>query len=126
MNAHAMSTYTIAPADRGWAVVAHLSGFGSMVIPLGGILVPVILLLTKGSENATIGAIARQALFLNIAATICYVTAFFLVITIILIPVSIVLAAGAGLMQLILPIIGAVKAGNGEYYRYPIVGHDPS
>jgi uncharacterized Tic20 family protein len=41
---------------------------------------------------------------------------------VILIPVSILGGLALFLAALALPIIGAVKASSGTYYRYPVVG----
>ena len=54
---------------------------------------------------------------------IAVVVAF--VLTIILIPVAILLGCALFLCALALPIIGAVKASDGTYYRYPVVGIVP-
>ena len=48
-----------------------------------------------------------------------------LMLTIILIPVTFLGWAVLGLIAVILPIVGAVKASDGEYYRYPVVGMGP-
>ena len=42
--------------------------------------------------------------------------------TVILIPIAIVGWFGLGLVAVVLPIVGAVKASDGVYYRYPLVG----
>ena len=46
-------------------------------------------------------------------------------LTIILIPLVFVLWAVLGLAAIALPIIGAVKASDGTYYRYPLIGLEP-
>jgi uncharacterized membrane protein len=70
-----------------------------------------------------VAQIAKQALFLNIAIWISGGILFALHFTIILIP----LAWAAGLLltpiAVLLPIIGAIKAANGELFRYPVIGN---
>ena len=46
-------------------------------------------------------------------------------LTIILIPLVILVGCALFLGALALPIIGAVKASDGTYYRYPVVGIVP-
>jgi len=112
---------TIAPEDRTLAMLTHLSGLAGYVVPLGGIIVPIVIWMTK-KDNKIIAAIAKQAILLNVAIFICILAFFALMLTVILIPVSILAFIVLGLAAIVLPIIGAVKASDGEYYSYPVVG----
>lgn len=115
---------SIAPEDRTLAALTHLSGLSGYIIPFGGILVPVIIWVVK-KDVPVIAAIAKQAILLNLTVFALAVVGFLLFITIILIPAVIlgwcVLAIGA----VALPIVGAIKASGGLYYRYPVVGSNP-
>lgn len=122
----ATSYYHIEERDqRMWAAAAHLSGFSYVLVPGGGIIVPIILMLLK-SDDVLTSSVARQALYLNIACIIAGVASFMMIMTIVLIPFAILLGAIAAIFQVVLPIIGAIRSMDGTYYRYPIVGHDPS
>jgi uncharacterized Tic20 family protein len=110
--------------DRNWAIVAHLSGLAGYVIPFGGAIVPIAIMIAK-SERPVVASIARQALFLNLFAFFCAFLVFVLFLTILLIPVAILLAIVVGIAVVLLPIIGAIKAADGYYYRYPVVGQAP-
>ena len=79
----------IAPADRGLASLTHLSGLSGYIIPLGGVLVPIIIWILKKDENPLIAAIARQAIFLNLIVWVLIGATAFLCLTILLIPVVI-------------------------------------
>jgi uncharacterized Tic20 family protein len=48
-----------------------------------------------------------------------------LLFTIILAPLAVLGWLALALVALALPIVGAVKASQGEYYRYPVVGSLP-
>ena len=78
--------------------------------------------MTESAPQASIPvgtmAIAPEA-FIMILALIA------LMLTVILIPVSFVGFFVVGLAAIILPIVGAVKASDGEYYSYPVVGTQP-
>jgi len=123
----------IAPQDRSWAIIAHLSGLAGYLIPLGGVIAPIILIFMKRDDSPVVGSIAKQALYLNIfvfvTTLVVGAVCFFLVLTVIGIPLAFVLGALSGipltLVALGLPIIGAVKASSGEYFSYPIVGQRP-
>ena len=114
----------IAPEDRTLAMLTHLSGLAGYIIPLGGIIVPIVIWFSK-SENKVIAAIAKQAIILNIAIFVCALALGALALTIILIPVSIVGWIVIALAAIVLPIVGAVKATDGQYYSYPVVGTRP-
>ncbi len=114
----------ITPEERGLAVCTHLSGLAGYIIPLGGVIVPIIIWMVK-SESAAIVGIAKQALLLNLVVFVLFLITAVLWITIILIPVVILFWIALVLAALALPIIGAIKANQGDYYRYPVVGLPP-
>ena len=65
----------IGPEDRGLAAMTHLSGLAGYIIPLGGVLVPIIIWLTK-QDSPIISAIARQAILLNVTAYLMFIVGF--------------------------------------------------
>ncbi len=115
---------TIEPADRGLAVCTHLSGFAGYFLPLGGAIVPIIIWMVK-SDSAVIAGIAKQALLLNLIVIVLAAASFVLFLTVILIPLVILFWIALGLAAIALPIVGAIKASEGEYYRYPVIGLPP-
>ena len=119
-----MTDVTIASDERGLASMTHLSGLSGYIIPFGGVLVPIIIWIVK-KDSPVISAIARQAILLNVIVFALLGVSFVLWITVILIPVMILFAFVLALVALALPIVGAVKASGGIYYRYPVVGANP-
>jgi uncharacterized Tic20 family protein len=105
-------------------MMTHLSGLAGYVIPFGGVLVPIIIWIVK-SDSKIISGIAKQALILNVVVFALVVVTAVLWITIILIPLVILFWIGLAVLALALPVVGAVKASQGEYYRYPVVGVPP-
>jgi uncharacterized Tic20 family protein len=118
------TTIDISPEERGLAAVTHLSGLAGYIIPLGGIIVPIIIWAVK-SESPVIRSIAKQAILLNVCVFLVIVATAILWITIILIPLVVLFWIALALAALALPIIGAIKAADGVYYAYPIVGQRP-
>jgi len=114
----------IPPEERGLAVITHLSGLAGYIIPLGGVIVPILIWIVK-SDSRVISGIAKQALLLNVVIFILASLLIVLMLTVILIPVSIVGLCVFGLVAVALPIIGAIKASEGTYYRYPMIGVGP-
>ncbi len=114
----------IAPEERTLAALTHLSGLAGYIIPFGGVLVPIIIWMVK-SESRIVSTIAKQALLLNLAVFVSIAVTAILWITVILIPVVLLFWAVLGLVAVVLPIVGAIKAFDGAYYRYPVVGMTP-
>ena len=116
---------TISPEERGLAAITHLTGLAGYIIPFGGILVPIIIWIAK-SDSPVISTIAKQAVILNVAVFVLGAAAAVLLITIILIPVVIGFWFVLLVTGIALPIVGAIKANQGIYYRYPVIGASPS
>lgn len=114
----------IAPEDRTLAALTHLSGLSGYIIPLCGVLVPIIIWIMK-KDVPLISAIARQAVLLNVVVFLGGIVSVALWLTLILIPVAILFGFLLGLAAIALPIIGALKANDGIFYRYPVVGANP-
>jgi len=114
----------ISAEERGLAAVTHLSGLAGYIIPLGGVIVPIIIWVVK-NDSPVISSIAKQALLLNVVVFLIFCALAVLWITIILIPLVILAWIALGMVAIALPIIGAVKASDGTYYRYPVVGIEP-
>jgi uncharacterized Tic20 family protein len=110
--------------DRPMAVMAHLSGLAGYIIPFGGVIVPIIIWMVK-KDVPIVAAIARQAVLLNVVVFLLFVFSFVLWLTIILIPLLILFACALGISAVALPIVGAIKANGGIFYRYPVVGANP-
>ena len=115
---------TIPAEERGMAVIAHLSGLAGYIVPLCGIVVPIIIWATR-KEQPVIVAIARQAVLLNIAVFIGGLVAVIMFLTFIFIPFAAVLGLILCIGSVGLPVYGALKADKGEFYKYPVVGSNP-
>ena len=112
------------PEDRGMAIITHLSGLAGYIVPFGGVIVPIIIWVTR-KDQPLIVAIARQAVLLNVAIFVGVIVSFILMLTLILIPVMILACIALAVAAVALPVVGALKANQGAYYRYPVVGSNP-
>jgi uncharacterized Tic20 family protein len=124
MRAMEGTVVTIAPEERSLAAITHISGLSGYLIPLGGVVVPIIIWVVK-SDSKVISSIAKQAVLLNVVVFVLIGAIALLLLTVILIPLVIFLWCLLGAVALALPIIGMVKALDGVFYRYPVVGTTP-
>ncbi len=115
---------SIASAERTLAALTHLSGLAGYLIPLGGVVVPIIIWAVK-KDSPIISGIAKQALVLNLIVFLLIAVTAILWLTILLIPLVILFWVALGLAAIVLPIVGAIRAFDGTYYRYPMVGVGP-
>jgi hypothetical protein len=115
---------TIAPRDgdeRMWAMFGHLSAFSAFITGFGCVLGPLIVWLVKRDTMPFAGDQAKEALNFNITAIIVALgLGIFTFITLgigalITVPAACLLFVG----WFVLTIMAAVKANNGEQYRYP-------
>jgi uncharacterized Tic20 family protein len=114
----------IAPEQRTAAALTHLSGLAGYLVPFCGVIVPLVIWMVK-SDSPVIVSIAKQAVLLNVVAFLLAGAGFLLFLTILLIPVAILLWCVLGIAAVVLPIIGAVKASEGAYFKYPLIGIAP-
>jgi len=89
------------------------------------VLVPIIIWAVK-SDSKVISSIAKQALLLNVVVFVLIAGTVLLWLTIVLIPVVILFWVLLGIAAIALPIVGAIRALDGVYYRYPVVGVTPA
>jgi hypothetical protein len=115
---------TIPPEQRTTAVLTHLSGLAGYLVPFCGVLLPLVIWMVK-SDSPVISSIAKQAVLLNVVAFLLAGAGFLLFLTILLIPIAIVLWCVLAIAALVLPVIGAIKASEGVYFKYPVVGVSP-
>jgi uncharacterized Tic20 family protein len=97
--------------DKIWSILCHLSGF--IGVPF---ILPLVIYLAMRRESAYVGQNAVSALNFHLSLLIyglCCVPFVFIFIGI---PLLIILA----LISLVLSIIAAVKASDGEIYQYPL------
>lgn len=107
--------HNLACTDDTWAMFIHLSQFCSYVVPLSGMIVPLVIWQIKKHESVVIdrhGRIVANWIFTKLILLFVFAV---LCLVVIGIPLLIALA----IVNIVFPIIGAVKAANGEAWAYP-------
>ncbi len=98
-----------------WGMFIHLSQFCGYIVPLAGLIVPILLWQMKKNESEIIDQHGRIVLNWIITGFIFAIIFGLLCFVVIGIPLLIALAV----VGIIFPIVGAVKANNGEVWSYP-------
>ena len=98
-----------------WAMFCHLSTLLGFVFPFGNIIAPMILWQMKKDEYPLVDDQGKEALNFQISMTIYVLIAAMLVF----VAIGIVLLIALGLFDLIVTVIAALNAANGQKYRYP-------
>ena len=99
-----------------WAMLLHLSQFATYLIPLAGVIAPLVIWQIKKDEMPSIDEHGRIVMNWIISAFIYFVISFLLMFVVI----GIFLLSILGILGIVFPIIGAVKAANGEVWHYPL------
>ena len=103
--------------DRTLPTVCHLLGLASLTgIPLANVLAPLGLWLWKREGDPRLDAHGREVVNFQISFAIYLILAaisFFFLIGMVLFPLVLI-------AHIVLTIMGAVKASNGVFYRYPL------
>ncbi|XZE18059.1 DUF4870 domain-containing protein [Pirellulaceae bacterium SH449] len=103
--------------SRTWAMLLHLSVFLGYVIPFGGLIAPILIWQLKKDEFPDLDQHGKMVLNFLISMLIYGLVAF--VLTFVLI--GIFVALGLMVMGVVYPIVGAIKANNGEFWKYPLI-----
>ncbi len=101
---------------RQWAMILHLSQFAGYVVPLAGLVAPIVIWQVKKNELPGIDAHGKVVSNWILSAIIYAIVSFVLMVILIGIPMLLAL----GLMAIVFPIIGGIKANNGELWKYPL------
>jgi hypothetical protein len=110
-----MSALT-AKESRNWGMLCHLIAFCALVgVPLGHILGPLVVWLIKRNESGFVDYHGKESLNFQISMTIYSIIAAILIIVLI----GWLLLGLLFLLNIILVIMAAIKASEGELYEYP-------
>jgi uncharacterized protein len=128
-QAGAGETGEVSQNDRTMGLFVHLSALAGIVIPLGTFLGPLIVWLVKKDESRFVDDQGKEAVNFQLTLLIgaIVVTAFLfvaMILSMILIGIPLLVLgflalAGITLASFIFAIIGALKANEGIWYRYP-------
>jgi uncharacterized protein len=126
---------------RQWAMFLHFSLLASFVFPYGGLIAPVIIWQIKKDELPEINphgkVVVNWIISTLIYGVVCFALAFIFIGLIVATSTSSytgmllfpnfgiiwILVLIFGTLNIIFPIIGGIKANNGEVWKYPLSLH---
>ncbi len=104
------------PEERQMGMFIHLAQLANLVFFPVGVIIPIVLWQTKKQQMPALDAHGKMVVNWMISAVIYGIVSFVLAFVII----GFFLLIALGLLSLIFPIVGAVKANNGELWEYPL------
>ena len=103
-------------ALKQWGLFLHLSILAGLIVPFGGLVVPVIIWQMKKQEIPGIDEHGCNAV--NFIISICIYMALCIPLCFLLIGIPLMIVLG--ILGVVFPILAALKANNGEFWKYPM------
>ncbi|MEM1368928.1 MAG: DUF4870 domain-containing protein [Cyanobacteria bacterium P01_H01_bin.15] len=101
---------------RQWAMLIHISQLAGVVVPIAGLVIPIVIWQIKKEEMPELDLhgkiVANWMISELIYFIICGVLLFVLIGFLLFIPL--------GIVAIVFPIIGALKAKEGRAWKYPL------
>lgn len=102
--------------EKTFCLVLHLSQFAGYTVPLAGLILPIVMWVMEKDNSQKVNIHGRHVVNWIISSTIYLIISLILSFFFIGIPLLIALC----LCYVIFPIIGAMKAGDGKVWKYPM------
>ncbi len=102
--------------ERMWAMLSHISSFAMFIFPFGNIIAPLVIWLLKREQMPLVEDQGREVLNFQISISIYGIISAILITIVIGIPLFFAVA----IFAIVATIIGAIRANDGERYRYPL------
>jgi uncharacterized Tic20 family protein len=104
------------PEHKQMGLFLHLSQLLGVVFPVAGIVVPIVLWQTQKDKIPALDPHGKMVINWMISCFIYAVISIPLMFVLIGIPIFIALMV----VSIVFPIIGGIKANNGEFWEYPL------
>lgn len=101
---------------RQWAMFLHLSMLLGIVVPLAGLIAPIVIWQVKKHDMPAIEEHGKNAT--NWIISVLIYTVIFFILTFVVVGVFLLIALA--ILSIVFPIIAGVKANNGEMWQYPL------
>ena len=102
-------------SEKTFIIVLHISQFAGFFVPYIGFVLPLAMWLTNKDKSVLIDEHGKNIINWLISATIYSIIAGILVVVLVGFPLLFLIAV----LAIIFPIIGAVKASDEQFWKYP-------
>jgi len=109
-------TYLQTAEQRQWGLFLHLSQFAAFIVPILGLVAPIILWQIKKDEIPALDAHGKMVTNWIISSFIYSIISIVLMFVL----VGFFTFLALLVMSVVFPIVGAIKANNGELWEYPL------
>lgn len=99
-----------------WSMFIHFSVFSAWILPIAGLIVPIILWQMKNTQSPIIDQHGKNVVNWIISMIIYFAISILLIFILIGILGIVILSV----LAIICPIIGGIKANQGIVWRYPL------
>ncbi len=106
--------------EKLWAALSHGLTLVGCWVAIGQLLAPLIIYLVKKDSSAFVAAHARESLNFQISILIYGAGLFLMILTVILAIPAVFALYALAVFDLVMVIVAAIKAANGESWRYPM------
>ncbi|MDE1921559.1 MAG: DUF4870 domain-containing protein [Candidatus Omnitrophica bacterium] len=104
--------------ERNLAMISHLGGL--VPVPWVPLIVPLMVWILAGDESSFVNKQAREAMNFQLSISIYWSLCFFLIFTIIGIPIAVVAFGVFIITNIVCSLKGAVRTSKGLEYLYPM------
>ena len=108
--------------EKTWGMLAHLIPLGVLLVSSFGWVAALVIYIVHKDKSKFVAFHALQQLYFMGLVWILGIVGAILFFTVIGIPIAILLWVLIGIGSIACPIIGAIKATDGEWWEFPIIG----
>ena len=102
--------------ENSYISLMHVAQFGGYIVPFLGFILPIVMWTLFKDQNSNIDRHGKNIVNFLISWILYGIIAAILCFVVIGIPIAIAL----GVLQVVFIILAAIKAANGEYWKYPL------
>ena len=113
---YSQSSALATPEQRQMGMFLHLSQLANVFLFPIGIILPIVLWQTQKDKMPALDAHGKMVVNWMISMTIYMIVSIILMIVLI----GILTAVAVAIVGIVFPIIGGIKANNGELWEYPL------
>lgn len=102
--------------ENTYLMLMHLTQFSGVIVPLLGYILPILMWITNKEANENVDKHGKNILNFTISFLIYSAISALSIFILIGIPLLLII----GVLYIVFVVMAAVKANNGEYWKYPL------